>query len=347
MRARCEQVLDKVVVLFRRLSHLQVLVGDRLHPHQARYRLARRQAHAEPAQQIPVGERGDRRRLDGREQAERVHQRGVDLVGGLDALDPQFLGPRLHLEEQAPVDPHLARELAEPHQVGPGVREDVEAAGQGRIQPVLRPDHRVTEAVGRDRELHRHERLVPPAEEPEPRRVLGDGRAAPQVRQHLLKRFLLHDGGQEVVDHDPLVVPANEPLHRGEVRIPEPVRHAVVEAHEDRVKLRDDHVLVVPRIPDHRALRPRRRMAARQVPGVRILRISRQPAPEQHPDLIGGVEVRLVLGPPPVDGVKIEARRAKIDQRVRIVLLLEAARGIEREVVVDELAEVGEARADP
>src|SRR5205085_1065341 len=46
------------------------------------------------------------------------------------------------------------------------------------------------------------------------------------------------------------------------------------------------------------------------------------------------------------DVVEVEARRAEVHQPVGIVLLLQAARRVEREVVVDELAEVGVAGVD-
>jgi hypothetical protein len=43
------------------------------------------------------------------------------------------------------------------------------------------------------------------------------------------------------------------------------------------------------------------------------------------------------VGPAAVDRVEVQPRRAKVDQRHRVVLLLEAGRRIERDVVVDEL----------
>ena len=76
------------------------------------------------------------------------------------------------------------------------------------------------------------------------------------------------------------------------------------------------------------------------------MRVAGQWAAEQHPHPVVLVEVGLVVGAASVEAIEVEARRAEVHQRVGIVLLLQAARRVEREVVVDELAEVGEAGAD-
>ena len=54
-----------------------------------------------------------------------------------------------------------------------------------------------------------------------------------------------------------------------------------------------------------------------------------------------GVEVGLIVRPATIDVVHVEARGAEILQGIGIVLLLEAAGGIEGQIVVNELAEVG------
>jgi hypothetical protein len=72
---------------------------------------------------------------------------------------------------------------------------------------------------------------------------------------------------QELVEHDPLVVPAHdglrllEPPHRRIGRVGDLVDHPVVELQEQEVQLRDDGVLVVARIADQRPTQP----VARQV----------------------------------------------------------------------------------
>ena len=52
------------------------------------------------------------------------------------------------------------------------------------------------------------------------------------------------------------------------------------------------------------------------------------------------VQVRLVVGAAAVHAIEIESRSPEVDERVRIVLPLQAARGIERQVVIDELAQI-------
>jgi len=58
------------------------------------------------------------------------------------------------------------------------------------------------------------------------------------------------------------------------------------------------------------------------------------------------MHVRLVIGATAVDIVEVEPRGAKVRQTVGVVQLLEAAGPVERQVVVDELAEVRVAGAD-
>src|SRR6202011_4832414 len=53
------------------------------------------------------------------------------------------------------------------------------------------------------------------------------------------------------------------------------------------------------------------------------------------------VEVWLIGWTSPVDVVEIERRTAEVHQCIRIVLLLQTARRIERQIVINELAEVG------
>src|SRR6202011_4175578 len=53
------------------------------------------------------------------------------------------------------------------------------------------------------------------------------------------------------------------------------------------------------------------------------------------------IEVRLVIRSAAIDIVEIEPRRPEILQCIWVVLSLQAARGIEREIVIDELTEVG------
>src|SRR5579864_5309682 len=61
---------------------------------------------------------------------------------------------------------------------------------------------------------------------------------------------------------------------------------------------------------------------------------------------VGAIQVRLIVRAAAVDAIQVKARRPVVDQSVGIVLALEAAGGVEGEIVVDELAEVGIPSAD-
>ena len=61
---------------------------------------------------------------------------------------------------------------------------------------------------------------------------------------------------------------------------------------------------------------------------------------------IARVEMRAAVRAKPVDAVEIDARRAEILDAERILLLVAERGEIERDVVIDELAEIGEAGRD-
>ena len=80
-----------------------------------------------------------------------------------------------------------------------------------------------------------------------------------------------------------------------------------------------------------------------------VERRARRRVLEQRPaetELVADVHVRLVGGAAAVERIQVEPRRPEVDQRVGVVLLHQARRGIERDVVVDELAQVGVAGGD-
>ncbi len=54
-----------------------------------------------------------------------------------------------------------------------------------------------------------------------------------------------------------------------------------------------------------------------------------------------GVEIWLVVGASTVDVAEVEPRGSIVDQCIEIVLFLQAARRVEGQVVIDELAEIG------
>jgi hypothetical protein len=105
---------------------------------------------------------------------------------------------------------------------------------------------------------------------------------------------------------------------------------AVVEQEEGELELPDDDVLVVAGIADQGA--PVR--VPRQV-----LLVAALGRPDQ--ERVAVVHVRLVVAPAAVDAVEVEDRRAEVRQRVGVVLAGQARDGVEGQVVVDELPEVG------
>src|SRR5262249_34706521 len=67
------------------------------------------------------------------------------------------------------------------------------------------------------------------------------------------------------------------------------------------------------------------------------------PPPQRIPkekELIAVVQVRLITWTASIDTVEIEGGSAVVDERVGIVLLLQTARRVERQVVIDELSQV-------
>src|SRR5262252_8983650 len=110
------------------------------------------------------------------------------------------------------------------------------------------------------------------------------------------------------------------------------------------MQLRHNDILVVARITNQRARR--RCTITREVDGMRIASAADRSA-EQEALAIVLVEIRLIAGTSTVDAIQVEGRCAEIDQRVRIALLLEAALRTKRQVVVDELAEIGIQSRDP
>ena len=125
------------------------------------------------------------------------------------------------------------------------------------------------------------------------------------------------------------------------------VHQPVVELQHRGMQLRHDDVLVVSLVADERApgLAGITVVESGQVTHVGwLVQFEERPA---QPELLSGIQVGLLGGPSPVEGVEIQPRRAEIDEGFWIVLLLQARRRVERDVVIDELAEVGVARRDP
>ena len=223
------------------------------------------------------------------------------------------------------------------------------AVVEARVPVVGGADHRVPEPVGGDRELDRHGRDVG-------RRRADLERLAP-VAEHVVERRRPADARQEVMAQHPLVVLGDELARLREAlcrrqRGGEAVDDAVVEADERQVGLRDHEVLVVARVGDDRpplglgvgAL------AARQVEPVhRGVAADRGRLAVAQVHQIGLVEPRRlgVLRPGAVHRVEVQRRRAALQQRGRVDRGAEHHRRlVEGQVVVDELAQVGEPGRD-
>jgi hypothetical protein len=86
------------------------------------------------------------------------------------------------------------------------------------------------------------------------RRILARIVVPAPVRLDVTGDFLPDRERQELVDHDPLVVPPDQPPRLlegvGDALIAQPVHRAVVEPQESQVKLGDEQVDVVARVAD-------------------------------------------------------------------------------------------------
>ena len=109
------------------------------------------------------------------------------------------------------------------------------------------------------------------------------------------------------------------------------------------MQLRDDAVLVVAGVADERpAVRPPGWLDRARVEG-----IARQGLAQEHVDSIFFIHVGLVVGPASVQVVQVETRRSEIHQRLKLRLgqgLTQAGSGVEGEVMVGELPEIGVGR---
>ena len=157
-------------------------------------------------------------------------------------------------------------------------------------------------------------------------------------------QLVADEAWQEVVDHRPLVVPPGKPARGLEHPLgPHPlgtgeIDEPVVKLRECDVQLRDDQVLIVAGFDDESATR----QIARQVEDA----VDVQLQPELG-RIVRVIDRRIDGRPTPVDGVEVVARRAEVDACVGVGLLLRERRVVERDVVVDELADEREACEQP
>ena len=152
------------------------------------------------------------------------------------------------------------------------------------------------------------------------------------------------------MEHDPLVVPPDDLLHGLEGLVWMFVAQLIVKAQHRGLQLRDDHVLIVSGISNQGTRPPAGARAFRHVAGhiagIRIAGVPRESASELKMPAVGLVQIRLIVRSAAVDVVEVELRTAKVNQRIRVVLLHQRAGWIKCEVMIDELAEIGVAGGD-
>ncbi|MND81693.1 hypothetical protein D3C80_734970 [compost metagenome] len=183
----------------------------------------------------------------------------------------------------------------------------------------------------------------------------------PALMLDLLDEARLGQPLDEIEQHDPLVVPGDDPpcfLEQSTVAETgigrhHPVEHLVVEFQHQKMHLRHQKVLVIALVEDQRMAD----LIARQVVGQRrdraailVRRLRRMSDQHLADDLrLGGialVEIGMDARPVAIERIEVERRCAEIHRRQRIGLLLVERRRVQRDVVVDELAEIGIARRD-
>jgi hypothetical protein len=164
------------------------------------------------------------------------------------------------------------------------------------------------------------------------------------------------------VQDDPLVVPDDELAGLLEQRVLgrrrgrldgaglEALDHLVVEAEEGQVELGDDDVLVVARVPDDgQPLRAPRQVEGEGRPHLQVpAGLHAAGVADDEERVVGRelVEVGLIGGSPAIHAVQVERGGAEVVERQRVDQHLLDGGGVEGDVVVDELAQVGVARGD-
>ncbi len=220
-----------------------------------------------------------------------------------------------------------------------------EEIGAG-VEAVLRialAHHAVAEPVGGGRKLDRHEGY--PAEAVEFAPVMKD---------------LLDDAGlgqplHPVVQDHPLIVPGHQATCLGEDVgrrrrcSRQRVADLVVELEDCEMRLRHQEVLVVSVVADQReTLRaPRQVVAELALARIKVLADQELGAVPAAGHGIAGIKMRAAIRAEAVDGVEVERRGAEILDAERVLLLVGEGRQVERDVVVDELPQIGESGGNP
>ena len=86
---------------------------------------------------------------------------------------------------------------------------------------------------------------------------------------------------------------------------------------------------------------PVARPVARQVARPGVVSHALDGVPQQQVDPVRLVHIGLVVRPASVQAIQVEPRRPEIRQAIWVVLALKTACRVKRQVVIDELAEIG------
>src|SRR6185369_5271685 len=112
----------------------------------------------------------------------------------------------------------------------------------------------------------------------------------------------------------------------------------VMKLNKGQVQLRDNRILVVPRVACERALR--------------VSRVSRQVVfagcvlTDEQVDAVCSVEIWIIVWSIRVERIKVVAGRAEVAQSIRVVVALEFGIRIKGDVMVNELTKISEARGN-
>ena len=141
-------------------------------------------------------------------------------------------------------------------------------------------------------------------------------------------------------------MPSHSLLHALEGVVGMLINQFVMKLQHGRMELCHDHVLVITLVADERPFGSfvDGIIESGQVPCLAGFFVFEQRAPKSK--LLPKIHPWLVSGPTAVQRIQVQPRSAEIDQRIRIVLLLQARRGVERDIVINELTEVRIAGGD-
>ena len=188
----------------------------------------------------------------------------------------------------------------------------------------------MTQSIGCSGEFNWHEWVVPKVKELQLVPIV----IIPGLQ--MIQHAGMDDARQEIVYDNILIVESHEPLNLCE-RHPRIVcQSSVVKSQEETVELGNDGVLVVARISNEGTAWIR--IVTWQVCCFRITSADLVSQQECHATV---VHVWLVVRSATINVIQVECRITEVCQRIGIVLLLQATGWVERQVVINKLAQVG------